>query len=170
MIRRALVALAALLACGLATGCGETIPGTGTLAADAERPSSTPSPSRESSSDLNEVCQALDPGALRARIGSTVELADSRENGCKVTGADGRSVVVSVFDYLTLTEYKRGEFEELTIAEHPAIRTPTNIVYVARATDPGAEGLIGAYFPELGEGGHEVAVVLLEQLLATFGK
>ena len=47
-------------------------------------------------------------------------------------------MIVAVFDYLKLSEYKKPDTTDLTVAGHPAVKTPTTIIYVARGTNPDA--------------------------------
>jgi hypothetical protein len=191
--RRILTGLALLLTATGAAGCAREIPGTGTIAADARLgpqttagPSPTDSPTGSPSADpsspsaspspsstgggTSAVCQALDEAALEEAFGTTVTLSRSQNTGCQVRASDGRSAIVAVFDYLTLTEYKRSGSTELSVGGHPALRTSTTIIYVARSRDPSAEGLLAAYFSGLGDEGDKLAVTMLEQLLGRYSK
>jgi len=187
--RRAVAILAVLLAAAFATGCGKTIAGRGTLAEDAVRPSgggttsteppspgdspSASPPGSESPSggeDTNEVCRALDKDVVEKAFGASVSLADSQTTGCQITAENGNSMIVAVFDFLTLDEYKRGSFSELTVAGHPGVRTDSNIIYVGRSQNPSDEGLLAAYFSGLGADGERIATAVLELLLGKFSK
>jgi hypothetical protein len=188
--RRALAALAVLLAAASASGCAKTISGRGTLAegAAAASPTATESPSEspsESSSaspsgspsdspssgrDINEVCRALDKDAVRTAFGASVTLKDSQRTGCQISADNGDSMIVAVFDFLTLAEYKRGSFKSLAVGGHPGVRTDSNIIYVARSQNPSDEGLLAAYFSGLGSHGERIATSMLELLLKKYAK
>ena len=185
--RRALATLAVLLAAVVVTGCAKTISGRGSLAEGAALPSGGPpaigspspsgspneSPSGSPSSgggDLNEVCQALDRGAVETAFGTSVTLKDSQQTGCQITADNGDSMIVAVFDFLTLAEYKHGSFKNLTVGGHPALRTDANIIYVARSEAPSDEGLLAAYFSGLGSDGERIATSMLELLLKKYAK
>lgn len=186
--RRAVAILAVLLAATFSAGCGRTITGRGTLAEDAVRPggghtsaespspgdsASAPPPGSESPSggeDTNEVCRALEKDAVEKAFGASVSLADSQTTGCQITAENGTSMIVAVFDFLTLDEYKRGSFSDLTVAGHPGVRTGSNIIYVGRSQNPSEEGLLAAYFSGLGADGERIATAVLALLLGKFSK
>jgi hypothetical protein len=187
--RRAVATLAVLLAAALVAGCGETITGRGTLAEDAVRPggggpTSTESPSPGDSPSAspsgsepsaggegaNEVCRALEKDAVEKAFDASVSLQDSQTTGCQITAENGNSMIVAVFDFLTLAEYKRGSFNELTVAGHPGVRTDSNIIYVSRSQNPSEAGLLAAYFSGLGADGERIATAVLELLLGKFSK
>ena len=189
--RRMLAGFVLLLAAATAAGCAQEVAGTGTLASDARigggggptgSPSPSPSPTSEptdtpsatpsatSTSGPSPVCQALDEPAVEAAFGTSVTLSRSQSSGCQIRADDGRSAVVAVFDYLTLSEYKKPGSTDLQVGVHPAIRTSTTIIYVARSKEPTSPGLLAAYFGGMGEGGDAIAVKLLEQLLKTYSK
>ena len=79
-------------------------------------------------------------------------------------------MIVAVFDYLKLSEYKRPGSTELTVGGYPAVRTSTTIIYVGRSKDPQAQGLLAAYFSGLREGGDPIAIKVLELLIPTYAK
>jgi predicted small secreted protein len=188
--RRALAALAALLAAGIVAGCANTISGRGTLAEDAGQPTGVPtaasspsespsgsrsasasgSPNASQSSDdgTNEVCQALDKTAVEKAFGTSVSFKDSQQTGCQIIAASGDSMIVAVFDFLTLAEYRHGSFKDLTLGGHPGLRTDSNIIYVARSQNPSDEGLLAAYFSGLSSNGEQIATSMLELLLEKY--
>jgi hypothetical protein len=187
--RRALAALAALLAAVSIAGCAKTITGRGALAADAVQPGGGPGPSASpsastsespstapsassSSSDngVNQVCQALDKDAAAKAFGAPVTLQDSQQTGCQITADTGDSMIVAVFDYLTLAEYRHGSFTDLAVDGHPALRTDSNIIYVARSHSASDQGLLAAYFSGLGSNGQTIATAMLQQLLKKYSK
>ena len=196
--RRLLAGLALLLAVPTAAGCAQVVPGSGTLAADAQTGggnptgSSSPSPTEEPTStgssssmpsptesptgsgggDTSPVCQALDKAAVESAFGgTTVTFSRSQSSGCKINATDGRSMIVAVFDYLKLSEYKRPGSTELTVGGYPAVRTSTTIIYVGRTkADPDAAGLLAAYFSGLRDGGDAVATKVLKLLIPTYKK
>jgi predicted small secreted protein len=186
--RRALAALAVLLAAVSVAGCAKTISGRGSLAEDAApagptatgspsessaEPSGSPSesPSDSSSSgDINEVCRALDQEAVRTAFGTSIRLKNSQQSGCQIMADNGDSMIVAVFDFLTLAEYKHGRFKNLTVGGHPALRTDANIIYVSRSQIPSDEGLLAAYFSGLGSNGERIATSMLELLLKKYAK
>jgi Protein of unknown function (DUF3558) len=189
MTRRMLAGLALVLAG--ATACAEVVPGSGTLAPEARAgggavrssspsptesspasPSSSASgsPSKSESGGTSPVCESLDEAALESAFGTGVTLARSQSSGCRIEADDGRSMIVAVFDYLTLSEYKKPNSKELTVGGYPAIRATSTTVYVGRSMDPEAEGLLAAYFSGLRDGGETVTVKVLEQLIAKYHK
>ncbi len=184
--RRALAAVAVLLAAAVAVGCSKTISGRGTLAEDSAQPASptatssssespSQSPSGSSSASpsdggTNEVCKALDQDAAEKTFGGPVSFKDSQQTGCQIIAENGDSMIVAVFDFLTLAEYKHGSFKDLTVAGHPALRTESNIIYVARSQSGSDQGLLAAYFSGLGADGEKIATAMLEQLLKKYAK
>lgn len=197
--RRILAGLALLLAACSAAACAQVVPGTGSIAADARAEggggtgsspspsessssSSSPSPSSSSdsspspmpsgsgSSDTSPVCQSLDKAAVESAFGTSVTFGRSQSSGCQIRADDGRSMIVAVFDYLKLSEYKRAGSTDLKVGGYPAVKTSTTIIYVGRSMDPNAAGLIAAYFSGLRDGGDPVAVKVLEQLIAKYKK
>jgi hypothetical protein len=192
--RRILAGFALLMAAAGAAACARVVPGTGTIAADARAaggsptgssspsspPSSggstesssasAPSPSSSRSGGTSPVCQALDKGAVEDAFGTSVSFSRSQSSGCQIRADDGRSMIVAVFDYLKLSEYKKAGTTELEVGGYPAIRTSTTIIYVGRSMDPNAEGLLAAYFSGLREGGDAVAVKVLEQLIKKYAR
>jgi hypothetical protein len=191
MARRVLALLAALSAAALVAGCAKTVAGRASFAGGAvpaptqspaesdkptTEPSETESTSESSSSsssgtdDANAVCSALDKGEVEKLLGSSVTLKQSQTTGCQVTASNGKSLIVAVFDFLTLNEYKKEQFQNLKVGGHPAIRTDSNIIYVARSNNPADEGLLAAYYSGLGDGGDNVAAALLAQLLKKYAK
>jgi Protein of unknown function (DUF3558) len=196
MARRVLAFLAALSAAALVAGCAKTVTGQASFAGGAipapsgsgsssDAPSSSPSETESStesstdssssssdggSGDTNAVCAALDKAEVERLLGASVTLKQSQSTGCQVTASNGKSLIVAVFDFLTLNEYKKEQFQNLKVSGHPAIRTQSNIIYVARSADPAAEGLLAAYFSGLGDGGDNIASSLLSQLLKKYSK
>lgn len=190
--RRILAGLALLLAVPTAAACAQVVPGTGTIAADAQtgggaptgspspsptdEPTSTsdsssaPSPSPSGSGGTSPVCQALDKSAVESAVGTSVTFSASPSSGCKIRADDGRSMIVAVFDYLKLSEYKRSGSTELTVGGYPAVRTSTTIIYVGRSKDPTAAGLLAAYFSGLRDGGDTTAAKVLELLIPKYKK
>jgi hypothetical protein len=187
--RRVLAFLAALFTAALVAGCAQTVTGQASFAEGAagpgpsssdspsatssDSPSSSPSGSDSSSSgsdDTNAVCSALDKAEVERLLGASVTLKQSQSTGCQVTASNSKSLIVAVFDFLTLSEYKKGQFRDLRVGGHPAIRTDSNIIYVARSADPAAEGLLAAYYSGLGTGGDSIASALLAQLLRKYAK
>ena len=190
--RRILAGLALLLAVPTAAACAQVVPGTGTIAADAQtgggaptgspspsptdEPTSTsdsssaPSPSPSGSGGTSPVCQALDKSAVESAVGTSVTFSASPSSGCKIRADDGRSMILAVFDYLKLSEYKRSGSTELTVGGYPAVRTSTTIIYVGRSKDPTAAGLLAAYFSGLRDGGDATAAKVLELLIPKYKK
>jgi hypothetical protein len=119
--------------------------------------------------ETSEVCAALDKSAVDKAFGSSVRLERSQSSGCRIVAADNRSMIVAVFDALTLTEYKRGKYTNVTISGHPGVRTSADIMYVSRGTSPSSRGLLAAYYSGLGDTGTSIATVLMTQLVAKYG-
>lgn len=189
--RRILAGLALLLVVPAAAACARVVPGSGTVAADAQSGggptgSSTPSPTEDptsssssaspspsaSSSDggTSPVCQALDEAAVESAFGTSVTFSRSQSTGCRISADDGRSMIVAVFDYLKLNDYKRTGSTELMVAGYPAVRTSSTIIYVGRSKDPAAAGLLAAYFSGLRDGGDPLATKVLELLIPKYTK
>ena len=196
--RRVLAGLGLLLAACTTAACAQVVTGTGAAAPDVQgqvtaSPSGSPTPSEDSPSssspsasvssssdggddnggggdDTSPVCQALDKSAVESAFGSSVSFGRSSSSGCQIEAEDGRSMIVAVFDYLKLSEYKKPDTTELTVAGHPAVKTPTTIIYVARGTNPVAAGIVAAYFAGLRDGGDAVATKILEQVVPKFPK
>jgi len=198
--RGVLAGLGLLLAACTTAACAQVVTGTGAAAPDVQgqvtaSPSGSPTPSNDSpsssspsasvsssSSDdgggddggggdaTSAVCQALDKSAVESAFGSSVSFGRSSSSGCQIEAEDGRSMIVAVFDYLKLSDYKKPDTTELTVAGHPAVKTPTTIIYVARGTDPDAAGIVAAYFAGLRDGGDAVATKILEQVVPKFPK
>jgi hypothetical protein len=195
--RRTLAFLVALLAAAFVAGCAQTVTGHASFAqsggegptgstspsssddSPSDSPSPSPSESESSSSsssgsgsgdDTNAVCAALDKAEIERLLGGSVTLKQSQSTGCQISASNGKSLIVAVFDFLTLSEYKKGSYKNLKVSGHPGIRTDSNIIYVARSTDPAAEGLLAAYFSGLSGNGDSVASSLLAQLLKKYSK
>ena len=191
--RRILAGFALLLAASTAAACAQVVEGSGTVAADVPvgsgglsgspppSPSSSPgdddegsgpsaSPSPSGSSGTSPVCDAMDKEAVEAAFGTTVSFGRSQSSGCQLRASDGRSMIVAVFDYLKLSEYKKADSTDLAVAGKPAVKTSTTIIYVARTSDPEAAGLVAAYFAGLRDGGEAIAVKVLEQVVPKFAK
>ncbi len=189
--RRMLAGLALLMAAAATAACSQVVPGNGTIAADARAgggpaspsasPSSSPSssdptgspspsPSASGSGGTSPVCQALDRSAVEDAFGTSVTFNRSQSSGCQIRADDGRSMIVAVFDYLTLSEYKKPGTTELKVGGYPAVRTATTIIYVGRSMDPNADGLLAGYFSGLRDGGDAVAVKVLELLIQKYAK
>jgi hypothetical protein len=190
-----LAGLGLLLAACTTAACAQVVTGTGSAAPDIQAqitasPSGSPTSTDDSSSapsissssssddddnggssdDTSPVCQALDKSAVETAFGSSVSFGRSSSSGCKIEAEDGRSMIVAVFDYLKLSEYKKGDTTDLTVAGHPALKTPTTIIYVSRSNSPDAAGLIAAYFAGLRDGGDAIAMKVLEQVVPKFPK
>jgi hypothetical protein len=190
--RRVTAFLVALFTAALVAGCAQTVAGRASYAegAGGRGPTSSSSPSStddstgspassasgtessgsSSGDDTNAVCSALDKGEIERLLGAAVTLKQSQSTGCQVSAANGKSLIVAVFDFLTLAEYKKGQFQNLQVGGHPAIKTDSNIIYVARSGNPSDEGLLAAYFSGLATGGDGVAAALLTQLLKKYSK
>jgi hypothetical protein len=194
--RQVLAGLGLLLAVCTTAACAQVVSGTGSAAPDLQgqitaspsgsptssADSSSPGPSAASSSDsggdenggsgegTSPVCQALDKSAVESAFGTSVSFGRSSSSGCQIEAADGRSMIVAVFDYLKLSEYKKPDTTDLTVAGNPAVKTPTTIIYVARSTNPDTPGLIAAYFAGLRDGGDVIATKILEQVVPKFPK
>src|SRR5215207_3354778 len=191
--RRILAGFALLLAASTAAACAQVVEGSGTVAADVpagsgglsgsptpspsssagdddegSRPSASPSPS--GSSGTSPVCDAMNKEAVEATFGTTVSFGRSQSSGCQLRASDGRSMIVAVFDYLQLSEYKKRDSTDLTVAGKPAVKTSTTIIYVSRTSDPDAAGLVAGYFAGLRDGGEPIAVKVLEQVVPRFAK
>jgi hypothetical protein len=189
--RRRLAFVAALLTAAFVAGCAQTVSGTASYAggtagqpplgsgsaSPSEDPSggsssSSPSSSDSSSSsgDNKAVCDALDKAQVEQLLGTSVTLKQSQASGCQISADNGKSLIVAVFDYLSLSEYKHGTFQNVQVGGHPGVRTDSNIIYVARSSDPAGEGLLAAYYSGLGSSGDSVASALLAQLLKKYSK
>ena len=196
--RRLLAGLGLLLAACTTAACAQVVSGTGSAAPDIQgqvtaSPSGSPTSSDDSSSsspsasassssdsggddnggggdDTSPVCQALDKSAVESAFGSSVSFGRSSSSGCQIEAEDGRSMIVAVFDYLKLSEYKKPDTTDLTVAGHPAVKTSTTIIYVARGNNPDAAGLVAAYFAGLRDGGDVIATKILEQVVPKFPK
>lgn len=195
--RRILAGLALLLAACTTAACAQVVPGTGTVAADVQgggsitsSPSasasstddsssdpstsaSSPSSSSSSSSsggDTSPVCQALNKSTVEDLFGTTVSFGRSSSSGCQLQAEDGRSMIIAVFDYLKLSEYKKADTTDLTVAGHPAVKTSTTIIYVSRGSNADTNGLVAAYFAGLRDGGDKLAAKILEMVVPKFAK
>ena len=189
--RRILAGSALLLAACTTAACAQVVAGTGTVASDVQggeitgsptgsapsptesssTTSSAPSPSSSGDSDdPSPVCQAMSKSAVESLFGTGVSFGRSSSSGCQIKADDGRSMIVAVFDYLKLTEYKKADTTDLTVAGHPAVKTSTTIIYVARSTDPSANGLVAAYFAGLRDGGDVIAAKVLELVVPKYSK
>ena len=192
--RRILAGLALLLAACTTTACAQVVTGSGSAAPDlqggtitasptdsapTDSNSPAPSPSASSSDDSgggngsdspSAVCLALDKSAIESAFGSSVSFGRSSSSGCQIEAEDGRSMIVAVFDYLKLSEYKKPDTTDLTVAGHPALKTSTTIIYVSRTTNPDSAGLVAAYFAGLRDGGDAIATKVLEQVVPKFAK
>jgi len=190
--RRFLAGVALLLAACTTAACAQVVSGSGTIAADVPTgggeltgaptvSGSVPAPTRTSSSNSpsssdsdddasNRVCQALDRSAVEDLFGTEVSFGRSSTSGCQIRADDGRSMIVAVFEYLKLSEYKKSGSTKLTVAGNPAVKTSSTIIYVARGSDPDAAGLIAAYFAGLRDGGEAVATKVLELVVPKFPK
>jgi hypothetical protein len=191
--RRILAGLALLLAACTTAACAQVVTGSGSAAPDlqggtitasptdsapTDSNSPAPSPSASSSDDSggngsdspSPVCLALDKSAIESAFGSSVSFGRSSSSGCQIEAEDGRSMIVAVFDYLKLSEYKKPDTTDLTVAGHPALKTSTTIIYVSRTTNPDSAGLVAAYFAGLRDGGDAIATNVLEQVVPKFAK
>jgi hypothetical protein len=195
--RRILAGSALLLAACTTAACAQVVTGTGRVAADVQGGSQiTGSPSTSASStdddssssaptssapsatssgggdsdDPSPVCQALNKSSVEGLFGTTVSFGRSSSSGCQIQAQDGRSMIVAVFDYLKLSEYKKAGSTDLTVAGHPAVKTSTTIIYVSRGSAPDTNGLVAAYFAGLREGGDQIAAKVLEMVVPKFAK
>lgn len=196
--RRVLAGSALLLAAFTTAACAQVVPGTGTVAAgvqggsqitgaptaspsstDDSFPSSTPTSSTPSSSSSSTsggsdspspVCQALSKSTVEGLFGTTVSFGRSSSSGCQIQAQDGRSMIIAVFDYLKLSEYKKADTTDLTVAGHPAVKTATTIIYVSRGSTADTNGLVAAYFAGLRDGGDTIAAKVLEMVVPKFAK
>ena len=195
--RRILAGVALLFAASTTAACAQVVEGTGTIAADvpaggggitgaptgssaptpdetesssSSMPSTSASSSSSGSTESSPVCDAMDKKTVESAFGTTVSFGRSQSSGCQLRASDGRSMIVAVFDYLKLSEYKKADSTDLTVAGHPAVKTSTTIIYVARGSDPNAAGLVAAYFAGLRDGGDAIATKVLELVVPKFPK
>jgi hypothetical protein len=193
--RRILAGFALLLAACTTAACAQVVSGTGTVAADVQGGSSiTSSPSASASStddsssdpdttassptssssssgsDTSPVCQALNKSSVEDLFGTTVSFGRSSSSGCQLQAEDGRSMIIAVFDYLKLSEYKKADTTDLTVAGHPGVKTSTTIIYVSRGSSADTNGLVAAYFAGLRDGGDKIAAKILEMVVPKFAK
>ncbi len=195
--RRFLAGSALLLAACTTGACAQVVTGTGKVASDVQAggqitsspsasaaptdddsssssssapTSSTPSATSSGSSDPSPVCQALNKSTVEGLFGTTVSFGRSSSSGCQIQAGDGRSMIVAVFDYLKLSEYKKADTTDLTVAGHPAVKTSTTIIYVSRGSAADTNGLVAAYFAGLRDGGDKIAAKVLEMVVPKFAK
>jgi hypothetical protein len=193
--RRILAGSALLLAACTTAACAQVVTGTGTVASDVQggnqitdSPSASASPTDDDSSssaptssapsattsggsgDTSPVCQALNKSTVEGLFGTTVSFGRSSSSGCQIQAQDGRSMIVAVFDYLKLSEYKKADTTDLSVAGHPAVKTSTTIIYVSRGSSPDTNGLVAAYFAGLRDGGDTIAAKVLEMVVPKFAK
>ncbi len=196
--RRTLAGFALLLAACTTAACAQVVTGTGTVAADVQGGgsiTSSPSPSASSTDDSSSdpsttassptgsssssssgsgetsaVCQALNKSTVEGLFGTTVSFGRSSSSGCQLQAEDGRSMIIAVFDYLKLSEYKKADTTDLTVAGHPGVKTSTTIIYVSRGSSADTNGLIAAYFAGLRDGGDKLAAKILEMVVPKFAK
>jgi hypothetical protein len=195
--RRILAGCALLLAACTTAACAQVVTGTGTVAADVQgggsiksSPSasasstddsssdpstsaSSPSSSSSSSSgsdDTSAVCKALNKSTVESLFGTTVSFGRSSSSGCQLQAEDGRSMIIAVFDYLKLSEYKKADTTDLSVAGHPGVKTSTTIIYVSRGSSADTNGLVAAYFAGLRDGGDKLAAKILEMVVPKFAK
>ena len=169
---------AVLLGTALLSGCTRDVGGSGAPAEDrsvlllpsGSAAASQPGAGSKSGPTATAVCAALDKAKLKKLFGSDVQLAQSQSSGCVITATDGRAMTVAVFDALRLTNYQQGQYTSLTVSSHPAIRTTSDILYVALTSSRDAPGLIAAYFSGMGTDGNADAATITAQLLEKFGK
>jgi hypothetical protein len=120
--------------------------------------------------DSSAVCKAMNKSTVEQLFGTSVSFGRSSSSGCQLQASDGRSMIIAVFDYLKLSEYKKADSTDLTVAGHPAVKTSTTIIYVARGKDPDGNGLVAAYFAGLRDGGDTLAAKVLELVVPKFAK
>jgi hypothetical protein len=196
--RRILAGFALLLAACTTAACAQVVPGTGTVAADVQgggsitsspsasasstddsssdpsttdsSPSSSSSSSSSSGGDTSPVCAALNKSSVEDLFGTTVSFGRSSSSGCQLQAEDGRSMIIAVFDYLKLSEYKKADTTDLTVAGHPGVKTSTTIIYVSRGSTADVNGLVAAYFAGLRDGGDKIAAKVLEMVVPKFQK
>jgi hypothetical protein len=196
--RRILAGCALLLAACTTAACAQVVTGTGTVAADVQGGgsiTSSPSPSASSTDDSSSdpsttassptsssssssggsggtsaVCQALNKSTVEGLFGTTVSFGRSSSSGCQLQAEDGRSMIIAVFDYLKLSQYKKADTTDLTVAGHPGVKTSTTIIYVSRGSSADTNGLVAAYFAGLRDGGDKLAAKILEMVVPKFAK
>lgn len=195
--RRILAGSALLLAACTTAACAQVVSGTGTVASDVQggssitsSPSASPSSTDDSSSDpsttasspsassssssgssdTSPVCQALNKSTVEDLFGTTVSFGRSSSSGCQLQAEDGRSMIIAVFDYLKLSEYKKAGTTDITVAGHPGVKTPSTIIYVSRGMSPDTNGLVAAYFAGLRDSGDKIAPKILEMVVPKFAK
>jgi hypothetical protein len=196
--RRILAGFALLLAACTTAACAQVVTGTGTAASDvqgggsitsspsasasstddsssdpstsASSPTSSSSSSSGGSDDTSAVCQALNKSTVESLFGTTVSFGRSSSSGCQLQAEDGRSMIIAVFDYLKLSEYKKADTTDLTVAGHPGVKTSTTIIYVSRGSSADTNGLVAAYFAGLRDGGDKLAAKILEMVVPKFAK
>ncbi len=197
--RRILAGFALLLAACTTAACAQVVTGTGTVAADvqggggsitsspspsasstddsssdptttASSPTASSSSSSGSSGETSAVCQALNKSTVEGLFGTTVTFGRSSSSGCQLQAEDGRSMIIAVFDYLKLSEYKKADTTDLTVAGHPGVKTSTTIIYVSRGSSADTNGLVAAYFAGLRDGGDKLAAKILEMVVPKFAK
>jgi hypothetical protein len=196
--RRILAGSALLLAACTTAACAQVVSGTGTVASDvqgggsitsspsasasstddsssdpstsASSPSSSSSSSGGSSGDTSPVCQALNKSTVEDLFGTTVSFGRSSSSGCQLQAEDGRSMIIAVFDYLKLSEYKKAGTTDITVAGHPGVKTPSTIIYVSRGSSADTNGLVAAYFAGLRDSGDKIAPKILEMVVPKFAK
>jgi hypothetical protein len=125
--RRLLAGLALLLAAFTTGACAQVVTGSGSAApdlqggtitssptgsaptsTDSSDPSTSPSASEsgdDNGADVSPVCKALDKSAVESAFGTSVSFGRSSSSGCQIQAEDGRSMIVSVFDFLKLADY-----------------------------------------------------------------
>lgn len=197
--RRILAGSALLLAACTTAACAQVVSGTGTVASDVQggsgitsSPSASASSTDDSSSDpstpasspgssssssggggsdeTSPVCQALSKSTIEDLFGTTVSFGRSSSSGCQLQAEDGRSMIIAVFDYLKLSEYKKAGTTDITVAGHPGVKTPSTIIYVSRGSSADTNGLVAAYFAGLRDGGDKIAAKVLEMVVPKFAK
>ena len=196
--RRILAGSALLLAACTTAACAQVVSGTGTVASDVQgggsitsSPSASPSSTDDSSSDpsttasspsassssssssggdTSPVCQALNKSTVEDLFGTTVSFGRSSSSGCQLQSEDGRSMIIAVFDYLKLSEYKKAGTTDITVAGHPGVKTPSTIIYVSRGMSADTNGLVAAYFAGLRDSGDKIAPKILEMVVPKFAK
>ena len=196
--RRILAGSALLLAACTTAACAQVVSGTGTVASDVQgggsitsspsasasstddsssdpstsdsSPSASSSSSSGGSSDTSPVCQALNKSTVEDLFGTTVSFGRSSSSGCQLQAEDGRSMIIAVFDYLKLSEYKKAGTTDITVAGHPGVKTPSTIIYVSRGTSADTNGLVAAYFAGLRDSGDKIAPKILEMVVPKFAK
>lgn len=199
VLRRVLAAFAMACAATFVAACAQTVSGSGQIAAGvitpgpngsdspsasgSDSPSDSPSesssdstsstdssPSSTPSAGANEVCQAVDLQNAGKAFGASATKENTDTGSCRVVASDGRSITVAKYEYLQLSDYKKGPYKSVTIGGNPAVvKTGDDILYLARSKNPNGSGLLAAYYSGQSNG-EKVSTAILSQVLSRFRK